>query len=179
MYNPLKRKNQNEPNQSNPHENESISSSETESGEVAPITDKKTRAKRGTGVQAQRQTESLRKIRSTLVMIFSGVAGSLRMFGTLTQNDALTADSHVISPINTVTGNANDSSQELIEAIIKLAEQDKNVRDMLLSLGNGSAYTNVLVAALPMIIAILANHNLIPNIFGATKVSEPSPNVAG
>jgi hypothetical protein len=166
-------------NPSSPPSDESPSFSETTTSdgtdtETAPA-GKKTRAKRGTGLNAQRQTESLKKIRSTLIMVFSGSAGMLRMLGNITNNEPLIADSHVFSPVNTVTGNTNTSVHELIEAIVKLAEQDKNVRDMLLSLGSGSAYTNVVVAALPMIIAVLANHNLIPNIFKAVP-AEALPN---
>ncbi len=160
------------------HQNDGVAfSSETEptpdgTEETPPTGTKKPRAKRGTGLNAQRQTESLRKIRSTLVMVFGGTAGTLRMMGNIAGNDALLADSFVFSPVNQVTGNVNQSVNDLIEAIVKLSEQDKNVRDMLLSLGSGSAYTNVVVAALPMIIAVLANHNLIPNIFKAAPAPE-------
>ena len=164
-------------NQKNPPSENEVSSSDTTIDEEVPPGGKKPRAKRGTGLAAQRQTESMKKIRSTLILLFSGSAGMLRMLGNLSGNDALTADSHVFSPINAITGNANDSVHQLIEAILKLAEQDKNVRDMLLSLGNGSAYTNVVVAALPMVIAVLANHNLIPNLFKMAPV-ETLPNAA-
>lgn len=54
----------------------------------------------------------------------------------------------------------------LIDAIIVLCQQDKEVRAFFLSLTTGSAYANVVIASLPIIIGILANHNLIPPIFG-------------
>jgi hypothetical protein len=75
---------------------------------------------------------------------------------------------------NALKASDNPMIKNLIDAIVLLCQQDKNVRDFFLSLTTGSAYTNVMVATIPLIIAILANHNLIPALF--TSVA-PVPNV--
>lgn len=57
-------------------------------------------------------------------------------------------------------------SPAFIDSLINLAAEDKNVRTFLVGLTTGSAYANVVIAAAPIVIGILANHALIPPIFG-------------
>ena len=69
----------------------------------------------------------------------------------------------------------------LTASIVELCRQDKRVREFMLSLTTGSAYANVAIATMPIVIAILANHNLLPPILGIgvpQSVQQPtaSPN---
>ncbi len=112
-----------------------------------------------TNAVAARQTETLNKIRTTLEMLF-GTASTLAIATGGVDKDGipkpLARDGIVIK----------QGAPNLIEAILVLCQQDKNVRDFFLSLSTGSAYANVVIASLPIVIGILANHNLIPPIFG-------------
>ncbi len=68
-------------------------------------------------------------------------------------------------------------SPALVDSICVLCQQDKSVREFMLSLTTGSAYANVVVASLPIVVGIMANHNLIPPIFGTpapVQVSIPN-----
>lgn len=110
-------------------------------------------------------------------MLFSGAAGTCVMLGSATGNVALLNDARIITPVQPDTNQKNMHVQNLIDAILVLAQQDKNVRDMLLAMTTGGAYTNVIIASVPIIVAILANHNLIPPLFTMPAIkSEQVPN---
>ena len=141
--------------------------------EIAP----KKRGRKPGSVSINRQTEALGKIRTTLEMIFGASAGIIATVGVKTNNIALVNDAKVLTPSFPQENSKpipNPQVQNLIESILVLCQQDKAVREFFLSLTTGSAYTNVVIAALPMIIAILANHNLIPPIFGSPVTQQDS-----
>lgn len=110
-----------------------------------------------------KQTETLKKIRTTLELMFGTASGLMGAAG-----GKIALDGVII----------RQGSPALIDALIVLCEQDKHVREFFISLGTGSAYANVVIAAMPMVIGIMANHNLIPPIFGTpAPVAMPaSPN---
>ena len=151
-----------------PSENQNDGAVGFSANEEAPI--KKRRGRVPGSVAPAKQTEALGKIKTTLQMIFGAASGMAIAVGVSTQNNALQRDGNILSPAHKATDN-------LIDAILVLCQQDKAVREFFLAITTGSAYTNVVVASLPVVIAILANHNLIPPIFGTpAAIPEPNPN---
>ncbi len=115
------------------------------------------------GAQVSRETETLKKIRTTLEMMFGTVSTLAIASGGVDSNGIpkpLARDGLVIQ----------QSAPNLIDALLVLCQQDKNVREFFLSLSTGSAYANVVIASIPLVIGIMANHNLIPPIFGSAPV---------
>ena len=129
--------------------------SENNTEETAP----KRRGRKPGSISAPKQTEVLAKIRTTLEVLF-GTASALTI---ASGNPVLIKDGHAIA----------SGAPNLINSILILCQQDKNVRAFFISLSTGSAYANVMISAMPIVIAILSNHGLIPPIFG-TPV--PIPN---
>lgn len=100
----------------------------------------------------KRQSESIAKIDGMLDIVLSG-AGMMAM------------------QYNRADGMIIISGKDRLKAsIIELCKQDKRIRDMLLDMATSSAYVGVIIASASIIIPILANHNLIPPIFGMGNV---------
>lgn len=123
--------------------------------EVAP---KKTRKPRSPNGQAVRADNTYERIRTGLTLVF-GTASTLTSFANKT--DAMLIQQH---------------SAVIIDSIIELSKQDKGVRTFLLSMSETSAWGNVCMASLPLVIAILANHNLIPNLFRSPEAPQDANN---
>lgn len=112
------------------------------------------------GSQGVRQDASIGQIRTSLESIVGMITAGLYFSGKPT----LQADGQVIA----------QHSKNLVDSIVNLCKQDKNVRTFFLQLSQSSAYGTVVVAALPIIIGILANHGLIPPLFGTPVPSTPN-----
>ena len=93
------------------------------------------------------QTAALARIRAMLETAFGGAI--------LVTSGFNATDAMIIS----------NSSTAIIDSVIALCQQDKKVRDFMYQLSATSAYAGVVIATMPMVIGILANHKLIPPLF--------------
>jgi hypothetical protein len=86
------------------------------------------------------------------------------------QGDAVVIARHTIMPQQ-----PGMYAPNIIDATIKLCEEDARVRAYLFGLARDSVYLNLGAACVMMCIGILANHNLIPPLFMPAGM-QASPN---
>jgi hypothetical protein len=85
----------------------------------------------------------------------------------------LTGASYVAGVANKTDGAIiANGTPALIDAIMSACEQDKRLREMLYGMTQTSAYMNIAIAASAIVIPILINHNLIPNVLLPTPKAE-------
>jgi len=130
-------------------------------GSSSEIEPKKRRGRVPGGVNVKAQGETLKRIETGFKGMLQG-AGSLML--AMGGKVALDGQAILLNEPN------------LTASVVELCRQDKRAREFMLSLTTGSAYANVAIATVPIVIAILANHNLLPPIFGIAPQQTQSPN---
>ena len=114
-------------------------------GEVTPPKNRR-QSFTGSSESSNRSSATDRKIRDGLNALFGTVA-TVTMF-------ANEKDAQIIAR----------QSPAVVDACVNLARQDEKFRAMLLAMLTGGAYTQLTIAIIGLILPILANHKLLPEM---------------